>query len=104
MNMTRCYNSTRRVMDESRLAHYEAALEAAYETEIAIMSGTHESYRFDDGAGSQQKKEKALKDLRKSISDLEGQWDYYYRKLNGCLNVNIVQRRRLYRDVGFTSG
>lgn len=88
-------------MDESRLAHYEAALEAAYESEIAIMSGTHESYRFDDGAGSQQEKEKALTDIRKSISDLERQYDYYYRKLNGCLNVNIVQRRRQYRGIGY---
>lgn len=102
--MTRCYNSARRAIDEARLAHYESALETAYQTELSILSGTHESYRFDDGAGSMQKKERALTDIRKTIDILERQYDHYYRKLAGCLNVNIVQRRRLYRDVGFTTG
>ncbi len=97
--MTRCYNIERQAMDLARLEHYQVLLEKAYETEISIISGTSEMYRFDDGAGSQMKKEKTLDKLHETIDVIERKIDWLYRKLGGCLNVNIVQRRRQYRGI-----
>lgn len=92
-----CYNADRRAADEEYLEALEAQLTALQQAVLSITSSTTESYRFDDGAGSQQVKNRSLKELRIEMQSLKKEIDYYKRKLGGCLLINIRQRRRLYR-------
>jgi hypothetical protein len=92
--MTRCYNADRRAADEAYLAKLEEQLEALQSSYLSATSETIESYRFDDGAGSQQRKNRDTTKMLADMDSLKRLIDWYYRKLGGCLNVNIRLRRR----------
>jgi primosomal protein N'' len=92
-----CYNADRRAADEEYLEALEAQLAALQTAMISVTSSTTDSYRFDDGAGSQQVKYRNLKEMRFEMQNLKKEIDYYKRKLGGCLLINTRLRRRLYR-------
>lgn len=93
--MTRCYNSDRRAADEEYLEQLKLQLTAL---QSALLSaGTVESYRFDDGAGSQQVRNSSVLEIRKEIMNLKTEIEWYERKLGCGLNCNIRLRRRLYQ-------
>jgi hypothetical protein len=92
-----CYTAEQRAFDEEYLAALKEQL-SALQTALVSTSSTVESYRFEDGAGSQQVRNRSAKELRLEMQSLKKEIDYYERKLNGCLNINIRQRRRLYRN------
>lgn len=95
----RCYDKDRRAIDEAYLAQLKLQLEAMQSSVLAISSEINESYRFDDGAGSQQAKMHRLDSILNSMNNLKRLIDWYERKLSGCLNANIVLRRRLYKGI-----
>jgi hypothetical protein len=92
--MSRCYNSDRRAADEAYLAKLEEQLEALQSAYLEATSDTVESYRFDDGAGSQQRRNRDTSKMLADMDDLKRLIDWYYRKLGGCLNTVIRLRRR----------
>jgi hypothetical protein len=93
--MTRCYDADRRAADEDYLAQLKLQLDAMQTAYLAVVAETMESYRFDDGAGSQQAKQRDTSKMLKDMDSLKRMIDWYERKLDGCLNVNFRLRRRL---------
>lgn len=93
--MGRCYNADRRAADEEFLAQLKLQLEALQTAYLSAVSETVESYRFEDGAGSQQVKRRDTTKILKEITNIKAEIDWYERKLAGCLNVNMRLRRRL---------
>jgi len=93
--MARCYTAAQRAADEAYLAQLRLQLEAMQSTYLAIVAESVESYRFDDGAGSQQAKQRDTTKILKDMDSLKRMIDWYERKLDGCLNVNLRLRRRL---------
>jgi hypothetical protein len=100
--MARCYNSNQRAADVAYLEKLKEQLEALQTSYLQATTDTVESYRFDDGAGSQQRKNRDTTKMMGDMDALKRLIDWYERKLGGCLNVDIVQRRRLYRRTRFT--
>lgn len=95
--MTRCYNSVLRAADEEYLAQLKLQLTALQTAILAVSAETMESYRFDDGAGSQQAKQRDVSKMRIELMSLKSEIDHYERKLGCGLNVNLRLRRRAYR-------
>jgi transcription initiation factor IIF auxiliary subunit len=95
--MTRCYDADRRAADEAYLEQLELMMTAMQAAYLAAVAETVDSYRFDDGAGSQQVKQRDTSKMLLDMENLKTTIDWYKRKLGCGLNVNIRQRRRLYQ-------
>ena len=84
----------------NELIAQKATLEAqiaAINTAITSAAGNSEieSYKFEDGGGSQQVKRQSIEKIIKTQTLLQAQLDRVNRILNGSGMTNMSQRRRM---------
>lgn len=84
---------------QARITKLEAAIDAAEDTLLELMSSAEESYKFDSREGSQQLKNKDVTQLQQTIDDMYTQLEHLYQRLGGIgimrLNLRRKHRSRL---------
>jgi hypothetical protein len=80
----------------AQIAALEAALDAAYETQLAVMSSQEESYTFDSKEAMQRLKNVDMDKLNLSILDMETNLEHLYQKANckGVIRLNLRRKQR----------
>jgi hypothetical protein len=90
-----CLSSTRKAEIEARITKLEARLTLAENALDGLLSAEGiESFKFDSGEAMSWAKYYKAEELRKLISNIEANLDYYRNKLNGTGIVRLNLRRR----------
>jgi hypothetical protein len=92
-----CISTARRTALLAELATLEA-LKTKYESALTEVSAGVESYKFDSGEGSQQTKNRSLKEIRETLDWVNSRIEAINRRLNGTGIVNLNLRRKQYTN------